>query len=160
MRLSYSPEVDILTVYLSHGTYEYGEDNEGVIVHHDIDGNPLSLDILDAKLFVMFANTSLVTGREITNPDVPEVPYVKERNVPVRAIPKGDADLRFKYQSDSDTLTVNFGSGAPDVSRRNHDVAVYYDCNELPVGLEIAKAHQFVLGSMQSVLFNREVSVA
>ena len=46
MRFRYSPEVDILMVYISDGVYGYGEDNEGVIVHHDKDGNPLSLEIL------------------------------------------------------------------------------------------------------------------
>ena len=53
MRFSYSPEVDILMVYISEEAYGYGEDNEGVIVHHGMDGNPLSLEILDGKLFVM-----------------------------------------------------------------------------------------------------------
>ena len=44
MRFSYSPEVDILMVYISEEAYGYGEDNEGVIVHHGMDGNPLSLE--------------------------------------------------------------------------------------------------------------------
>lgn len=160
MRFRYSPEVDILMVYLSEQPYDYGEDNEGVIVHHDKDGKPLLLEILDAKLFIMLANASLVTGQEITNPDVPEIPYSKERDVPVRAIPRGDADLRFKYYQDSDTLTVKFGDGTLDFCRRNHEVAVYYDRNELPMGLEIAEARRFVLGSIQSVLLHREVSIA
>ena len=34
MRFRYSPEVDILMVYISEEAYGYGEDNEGVIVHH------------------------------------------------------------------------------------------------------------------------------
>ena len=160
MRFSYSPEVDILMVYISEEAYGYGEDNEGVIVHHGMDGNPLSLEILDGKLFVMFANASVVTGQEVTNPDVPEVPYVKERDVPVRAIPSGDADLRFKYHTDSDTLTVKFGAGASDFCLRNQEVAVYYDQNKLPMGLEIEKAREFVLGTMRSVLLHKEVSIA
>jgi uncharacterized protein YuzE len=160
MRFRYSPEVDILMVYISDGVYGYGEDNEGVIVHHDKDGNPLSLEILDAKQFVMFANASLVTGREVTNPRVAKVPYTKERDVPVRTIPKGDADWRFKYHTDDDTLIVKFGDGASDFCQRNREISVSYDKNELPMGLEITNARQFVLGSIRSVLLHEEVSVA
>ena len=160
MRCRYSPEVDILTVDISDGDYGYGEDNEGVIVHHGKDGVPLGLEILDGKLFVLFANASLVTGQEVTNPEVPEVPYATERDVPVRAIPKGDADLRFKYHADSDTLTVRFGAGDSGTRRRNQEVAVYYDRNELPTGLEIRKARNFVLGTIKSILLHEEVSIA
>jgi uncharacterized protein YuzE len=160
MRFSYSPEADILTVYISEEAYGYGEDNEGVIVHHATDGNPLSLEILDAKLFVMFANATLLTGQEVTNPRVAKVPYTKERDVPVRTIPKGDADWRFKYHTDDDTLIVKFGDGTSDFCRRNHEMSVYYDRNELPMGLEITKARQFVLGSIQSILLHEEVNVA
>ena len=160
MKFRYSPEVDILMVDISHDPYGYGEDNEGVIVHHGKDGNPLGLEILDGKLFVMFANTSLATGREVSNPDVAEVPFTKERNVSIRTIPKGNADLRFKYQTESDTLTVKFGDGASDFCRRNHELTVYYDKNELPMGLEIEKAREFILGTMHSVLLHKEVTVA
>ena len=160
MKFRYSPEVDILMVDISHEPYGYGEDNEGVIVHHGNDGNPLGLEILDGALFVMFANTSLATGEEVTNPDVPEVPFTKERNVPIRTIPKGNADLRFQYHAESDTLTVRFGDGISDFCRQNHELTVYYDYNELPIGLEIEKAREFILGSMQSVLLHKEVTVA
>ena len=160
MKFRYSPEVDILMVDVSEAAYGYGEDNEGVIVHHDQDGAPLGLEILDGKLFVMFANASLVTGQEVTNPDAPEVPYSRDRDVPMRQIPKGDADLRFKYREDSDTLTVKLGAGDSETCRRNHGIAVYYDRNELPTRLEIGKAREFVLGMMQSVLLQEEVRVA
>ena len=160
MRFRYNSEVDILTVDIAEGSYGYGEDNEGVIVHHDKSGTPLSLEILDASQFVLFANTSLVTGKEVTNPKMPEVPYTKERDVPVRLMPKGDADLRFKYHLDSDTLMVRFGDGASDFCRRSHEMSVYYDQDELPVGLEIGNASQFVLGSIRSVLLDEEVTVA
>ena len=160
MKFRYSPEVDILMVDISHEPYGYGEDNEGVIVHHREDGSPLGLEILDGKLFVMFANTSLATGREVTNPDVPEVLFSQKRDVPIRTIPRGNADLRFKYYAENDTLTVRFGDGISDFCRRNHELTVYYDENELPIGLEIEKAREFVLGIMQSVLLHKEVTVA
>ena len=160
MKFRYSPEVDIMLVDISNESYGYGEDNEGVIVHHGEDGIPLGLEILDAKLFLMFANTSLATSQKVTNPDVPEVPFTKERNVSIRTIPKGNADLRFKYQTESDTLTVKFGDGASDFCRRNHELTVYYDKNELPMSLEIEKAREFILGIMQSILLHKEVTVA
>ena len=160
MRFRYSSDVDILLVSLSEEPSYSGEDNEGVIVHHSMDGTPLSLEILDARLFVMFANASLVTGKEVTNPEAPDVPYPKERNLPVRAIPSGDADLRFKYQTDCDILTVMLGDGISYSSRRNHELTVYYDQNELPVRLEIERAREFVLGTMQAVLLYKEVTVA
>ncbi len=160
MRFRYSPEVNIPLAYISEEPFHYGEYNEGVIVHHDKEGKPLLLEILNARQFVMFANASLVTGQEITNPKVAKVPCTKERDVPLRLIPNGDADLRFKYHPDGDTLTVKFGDGTSDECRTNHEVAVYYDRNELPIGLEISKPRQFVLGSIQSVLLNEEVTVA
>ena len=160
MKFRYSPEVDILMVDISHEPYGYGEDNEGVIVHHGMDGNPLGLEILDGKLFVMFANTSLATGQEVTNPDTPEVPFTKERDVLFRTTPKGNADLRFTYQTESDTLTVKFGEGISDSCRRSHELTVYYDKDELPIRLEIERAREFILGIMQSVLLHEEVTVA
>ena len=160
MRFKYSPDVDILMVYVSEEPFWFGEDNEGVIVHHSKDGAPLALEILDASQFVMFANTSLVTGQEVTNPDVPEVTFTKERNVTFRTIPKGNADLRFQYFSDGDTLAIKFGDGTSNFQRRCCEMAVHYDHNELPVGLEIEKGRQFVLGTLESVLLEKEVSVA
>ena len=160
MKFRYSPEVDILMVDISHEPYGYGEDNEGVIVHHDKDGKPLGLEILDGRLFVMFANTSLATGQEVTNPDVPEVPFTKERNVPFRTIPKGNADLRFKYHSDNDSLSVKLGDGDSEFRRTNQGIAVHYDRNELPMGLDIAEGRDFVLRAIESVLLHKEVTVA
>lgn len=160
MKFRYSPEVDILKVDISDAPYGYGEDNEGVIVHHGKDGKPLGLEILDGALFVMFANTSLATGEEVTNPDVPEVPFAKQRNVPIRTIPKGNADLRFKYRTESDTLMVKFGDGVSDFCRRNYELTVCYDRNELPMGLEMENAREFILGIVQSVLLHEEVTVA
>lgn len=160
MRLRYSPDVDILMVFMSEDPHEHGEDNEGIIVHHDVGGSPVALQFLDASQFVMFANASLVTGKEVRNPAVSDVPYTKDRAVPLRAIPKGDADLRFNYHEGSGTLTVKFGSGDSNSRRRHHEVSVYYDQNELPAGLEVGKAREFVLGITQSVLLHEEVTIA
>ena len=159
MRFKYSPDADILMVYVSDEPFWFGEDNEGVIVHHGKDSGPLALEILDASQFAMFANTCLVTGQEVTNPDVPELPFTKERNVTFRTIPKGNADLRFQYLDYKDILTIKFGDGAWNFQRRCCDMAVFYDHNELPVGLEIEKGRQFVLGILESVLLEKEVRV-
>ena len=160
MRFNYSPEVDILTVFVSEEAFLLGEDNEGVIVHHNGEGAPVGLEVMDATKFVLFANACLVTGQQITNPKASVSAYTKDRDVAVRLIPKGDADLRFKYNPGDDTLTVKLGEGASDLCRRNLDMSVYYDRNELPMGLEIANARRFVLGSIQSVLLHEEVRVA
>ena len=160
MRFRYSPEVDILMVYMSEEPIQYGEDNEGLIVYHTEKGTPVALEVLDASKFVMLANTSIVSGQEIANPDVSPVPYTKERDVAIRAIPKGDADLRFTYLADNDTLIVKLGDSPSELCRRNHGMSVHYDISELPTGLEIENAQQFVLGSIKSVLLKEEVSVA
>ena len=118
------------------------------------------MEILDGKLFVMFANTQPGDRPGSDQPGCPEAPFAKERNVSIRTIPKGNADLRFKYQTESDTLTVKFGDGASAFCRRNHELTVYYDKNELPMGLEIESAREFILGIMQSVLLHKEVTVA
>ena len=55
---------------------------------------------------------------------------------------------------------MKFGDGLSDFHRKNSDIAVYYDRNELPMGLEIKNGRQFMLGSVQSVLLHREVTVA
>ena len=96
----------------------------------------------------------------MTNPDVPEIPFTKERNVTFRTIPKGNADLRFQYFGDKDTLTIKFGDGTWNFQRRRCDMTVYYDHNELPVQLEIEKGRQFVLGILESVLLEKEVTIA
>ena len=160
MRFSYSPEVDILMVFVSEDAFHLGEDNEGVIVHHNREGAPVGLEVMDASQFVLFANASLVTGQQMTNPKASVGAYTKDRDVAVRLIPKGDADLRFKYNPDDDTLAVRLGEGASDFCRCNLEMSVYYDRNELPMGLEIANARRFVLGSIKSVLLHEEVSIA
>ena len=160
MKFKYSPEVDILMILLSSDSIDYGEDNEAVIVRHGRDGTPLSLEILDASLFVVLANTCLLTGQVVTNPNVSGVHFTNERDLPIRSLPKGNADWRFKYDAVSDSLNVEFGGGESDFCRTNHDIAVYYDRKGLPTGLKISKAREFVLGSLKSVLLHEEVTVA
>ena len=77
-----------------------------------------------------------------------------------RTMPKGNADLRFKYHSENDTLTIKFGDGDSEFRRANQEIAIYYDRNELPMGLEIADGRAFVLGAIESVLLQKEVTVA
>ena len=160
MGFRYSPDVNILMVFIAADPFDYGEDNESVIVHHSKDGTPFSLEILDAILFVLLANSSLLTGQEVVYENLPSVPFAKEHNVPIRTIPKLNAAWRFKYQADGDVLTMKFGTGASDLCRTNHEISVSYDQNELPMGLENSKVHEFVLNSVKSVLLHDEVSIA
>ena len=55
LRFSFSPDVDILCVMMSTVFYDYAEENEGVAAHYDISGQPVMLEILDGRGFVLGA---------------------------------------------------------------------------------------------------------
>ena len=55
LRFSFSPDVDILCVMMSTVFYDYAEENEWVIAHYDISGQPVMLEILDGRDFVLGA---------------------------------------------------------------------------------------------------------
>ena len=68
MRLKYSPDVDILLVWLSDGHFDYAEETDGVITHFSAEGKPVLLEIQGAKEFLLGSLTSLVKGGEVTLP--------------------------------------------------------------------------------------------
>lgn len=55
LRFSFSPDVDILCVMMSTVFYDYAEENEWVIAHYDLSGQPVMLEILDGRDFVLGA---------------------------------------------------------------------------------------------------------
>lgn len=71
LRFSFSPDVDILCVMMSTEFEDYGEENEWVIAHYDISGQPVMLEILDGRDFVLGAiaatlgksHTAVVNGK-------------------------------------------------------------------------------------------------
>jgi len=54
MRSYYDKDVDVLMVRLSDNKPEYGEDiGRGIIVHFDKNRNPVEIEILSAKKYLM-----------------------------------------------------------------------------------------------------------
>ena len=68
MRVKYSPEVDILMVWLSQEPFDYAEEVDGVITHFSAAGKPVLLEIQGAKDFLIGSLTSLVNGEEVRIP--------------------------------------------------------------------------------------------
>ena len=65
MKVQYSREVDILTVWLTDAPVDYAEEANGVITHFSADGKPILLEIQGAKEFLIGSITSLVDGGEV-----------------------------------------------------------------------------------------------
>ena len=55
LRFSFSPDVDILCVMMSTVFYDYAEETEGVAAHYDASGQPVMLEIMDGRDFVLGA---------------------------------------------------------------------------------------------------------
>ncbi len=68
MKVKYSPDVDILLVWLSDEPFDYAEEVDGVITHFSAAGKPVLLEIQGAKDFLVSSLTSLVRGEEVKLP--------------------------------------------------------------------------------------------
>ena len=62
MKFSYSPEVDILMVYLSDEPFNYANEVDGVIYHMTKDDRLVLLEIQDGKKFVERAVKEIEKG--------------------------------------------------------------------------------------------------
>lgn len=51
-KIRYSPDADILTIWLGDERIDHAEEREGVIVHFSEDGRPVLVEILDGAEFV------------------------------------------------------------------------------------------------------------
>jgi uncharacterized protein YuzE len=67
-RIKYSKDVDALLVELSDKPIDYAEEEGQIIVHFTKDGEPVLLEILDAKEFMMGSLTSLLQEKEVAIP--------------------------------------------------------------------------------------------
>ena len=67
-RIKYSKDVDALLVELSDKPIDYAEEEGQIIVHFTKDGEPVLLEILDAKEFMMRSLTSLLQEKEVAIP--------------------------------------------------------------------------------------------
>ena len=68
MKVKYSRDVDILLVWLSDDPFDYAEESNGVITHFSAAGQPVLLEIQDAREFLLSSLTSLLKDEEVSLP--------------------------------------------------------------------------------------------
>lgn len=67
-KIKYSKDTDALLIELSDKPIDYAEEEGQVIIHFTKDGEPVLLEILDAKDFVLDSLSSVVKEKEIAIP--------------------------------------------------------------------------------------------
>lgn len=67
-KIKYSKDVDALMVELSDKPIDYAEEEGQVIVHFTHDGEPVLIEILDAKEFVLNMLSSVMKEKEVAIP--------------------------------------------------------------------------------------------
>ncbi len=67
-KIKYSKDVDVLLIEVSDRPIDYAEEEGQIIVHFTKDGEPVLLEILNAREFMMSSLTSLLEEREIAIP--------------------------------------------------------------------------------------------
>jgi uncharacterized protein YuzE len=67
-KVRYSKDVDALLIELSPKKIDYAEEAGQVIVHFDKNGEPVLLEIMDAKNFLLGSLTSLMKETETSVP--------------------------------------------------------------------------------------------
>lgn len=67
-KIRYSKDVDALLVELSSQTIDHAEESERFIVHFSKTGEPVLLEILDAREFVLGSLSSLLKETEAILP--------------------------------------------------------------------------------------------
>ena len=65
-KIRYSKDVDALLVELSQEPIDYAEESGQLIVHFTKGGEPVLLEILDARDFLLNSLSSLVKETEVT----------------------------------------------------------------------------------------------
>ena len=67
-KIRYSKDVDALIVELSDKPIDYAEEEGQVIVHFPREGEPVLIEILDAKEFILGTISSVMKEKEIAIP--------------------------------------------------------------------------------------------
>jgi len=67
-KIKYSKDVDALLIELSNKPIDHAEEEGQIIVHFTKNGEPVLLEILDAKEFVSNSVSSLLQEKEILLP--------------------------------------------------------------------------------------------
>ena len=64
-RIKYSKDVDILVVELSKKKIDYAEESGQIIIHFTKKGEPVILEIQDARNFLLSSLSSMVKEKEV-----------------------------------------------------------------------------------------------
>ena len=64
-KIRYSKDVDALLIELSDKPIDHAEEEGQLIIHFAKDGEPVLLEILDAKEFVINSLTSVIEEKEV-----------------------------------------------------------------------------------------------
>lgn len=67
-KIRYSKDVDALLIELSEKQIDYVEEEGQMIIHFSKDGEPVLLEILDAKDFILNSLSSLIKEKEVAIP--------------------------------------------------------------------------------------------
>ncbi len=67
-RIKYSKDVDALLIELSDKKIDYAEEEGQMIIHFSKAGEPVLLEILNAKDFILSSLSSLVKEQEVMLP--------------------------------------------------------------------------------------------
>ena len=67
-KLRYSKNADALMIELSNKPIEYAEEEGQIIVHFSKEGEPVLLEVLDARDFVLNVLSSVVKEEEVSLP--------------------------------------------------------------------------------------------
>ena len=64
-KVKYSKDVDALLIELSDKKIDYAEEKGQFIIHYSTEGEPVLLEILDAKDFLLNSLSSLIKEEEV-----------------------------------------------------------------------------------------------
>jgi uncharacterized protein YuzE len=67
-KIRYSKDVDVLLIELSEKQIDYAEEEGQMIIYFSKDGDPVLLEILDAKNFVLSSISSVFKEQEVAIP--------------------------------------------------------------------------------------------
>jgi len=67
-KIRYSKDVDALLIEFSDKKIDYAEEEGQMIIHFSKEGEPVLLEILDAKEFILSSLSSLEREREVAIP--------------------------------------------------------------------------------------------
>jgi uncharacterized protein YuzE len=67
-KIRYSKDVDALLIELSDKQIDYAEEEGQVVIHFSKNGEPVLVEIFDAKDFILNSLSSLVKEKEVSIP--------------------------------------------------------------------------------------------